>query len=84
MPGKGDRVTGTKGLTATSWSLRGQHRAYKYAEEVARSVGQATACPTCVAGACRRNCAISDVSYGWQFLWTRCTVTFDVYCDRHG
>lgn len=77
-------MQGTKGLTATSWSLRGQHRAYLYAEEVARSVGQATACPTCVAGACRRNCAISDVSYGWQFLWTRCTVTFEVYCDRHG
>jgi hypothetical protein len=77
-------VQGTKGLTATSWSLRGPHRAYKYAEEVAHAIGQATACPTCASGTCRRNCAISHVSYGWQFLWTRCTVTFDVYCDRSG
>ena len=72
-------MTGAKGLTATSWSLRGQHRAYQYAEEVAHALGQATACrsPACL----RRKCAIMNVNYGWQFVWTRCTVTFDVYCD---
>jgi hypothetical protein len=80
MPSKAQAVA-AKGLTATSWSIRGQQRALMYAQEVAHTLGRATACSSVTCARGRRSCAIMNVSYGWRFLWRSCTVTFDVYCD---
>lgn len=70
-------------LTAKSWSFWGEYRAFKNAEEEARSAAQGVACPgtPCTVGTCRGNCAIINVAYSYRFLWTRCTVTYNVYCE---
>jgi hypothetical protein len=70
-------------LTVSSWSFWGEYRAFKYAEEKARTAAQKTPCPKveCSTGECRGNCAITDIAYAWRLFWTKCTVTYDVYCE---
>lgn len=72
-----------KGLTASSWSIWGESRAFRNAEAKARGAAQAVPCPdaVCASGTCRGNCAILDIQYEYRFFWTRCTVTFDVHCE---
>jgi len=71
------------GRTTSSWSVWGEHRAFKNAEKQARTDAQGVPCPAavCTTGTCRGNCAIINITYAWRVLWTTCTVTYDVYCE---
>lgn len=72
-----------RGRSVSSWSLWGEHRAFKFAEEKARADAQSIPCPgnKCLAGSCRGNCAITDIVYAYRVLWTVCTLNYDVYCE---
>jgi hypothetical protein len=70
------------GLTASSWSIWGESRAFRNAQTAARAAAQEFPCPdaACASGVCRGNCAILDVEYKW-WVFTKCMVTYDVYCE---
>lgn len=71
-----------RNLEAESYSYFGQRRAFKNAEEEARTAAQGFTCQgSCATTKCRGNCAITEIKYKYRLFWTVCELKYDVWCE---